>query len=177
MTSKLYSAREKGPWEMTRVTPLTRMANCALAGREERRTWSGYCPQLQGQHAEFGSCLEGHRLLGNVQLREATVAIKNRWAFQIKSFLRLFPFLWKLGGTLRCRIFFFKILFIHERHRGRDTGRGRSRLHAGSRMRDSIPGLQYHTSGQRQALNHWATRGSPRFIIYTIFCPLHFHLK
>ena len=27
-----------------------------------------------------------------------------------------------------------------ERARGRDTGRGRSRLHAGSPMRDSIPG-------------------------------------
>ena len=33
------------------------------------------------------------------------------------------------------------------------TGRGRSRLHAGSPMRDSIPGLQDHTLGQRQALN------------------------
>ena len=33
-------------------------------------------------------------------------------------------------------------LFIYERHRerGRDIGRGRSRLHAGSPMRDSIPG-------------------------------------
>ena len=43
--------------------------------------------------------------------------------------------------------FFFKIyLFIYDRHRererSRDTGGGRSRLHAGSPMRDSIPGLQ-----------------------------------
>ena len=55
---------------------------------------------------------------------------------------------------------FFKILFIHERHsergrgaetqvegeekreRGRDIGRGRSRLHAGSLTWDSILGLQ-----------------------------------
>ena len=43
--------------------------------------------------------------------------------------------------------FFFKILFIYSwethtqrRERGRDPGRGRSRLHAGSPMRDSIPG-------------------------------------
>ena len=40
--------------------------------------------------------------------------------------------------------FFFKrsYLFIHDRcrERGRDTGRGRSRLPAGSPMRDSIPG-------------------------------------
>ena len=34
------------------------------------------------------------------------------------------------------------LLFIHERHRerGRDIGRGRSRLHAGRPMQDSIPG-------------------------------------
>ena len=31
-----------------------------------------------------------------------------------------------------------------EREKGRDTGRGRSRLCAGSRMWDSIPGLQDH---------------------------------
>ena len=38
---------------------------------------------------------------------------------------------------------------------GRDTGRGRrSRLHAGSPMQDSVPGVQDHTLGQRQALNH-----------------------
>ena len=36
---------------------------------------------------------------------------------------------------------FFKILFIHERHteRGRDIGRGRSRLPVGSPMPDLIP--------------------------------------
>ena len=35
-------------------------------------------------------------------------------------------------------------LFIHQRQRerGRDTGRGRSRLYSGSPMWDSIPGLQ-----------------------------------
>ena len=40
-----------------------------------------------------------------------------------------------------------------ERERGRDTGRGRSRLHAGSPMRDSIPGLQDHALSRRQMLN------------------------
>ena len=54
--------------------------------------------------------------------------------------------------------FFFKIyLFIHEGHRdrerGRDMGRGRSRLHAGSPTRDSTPGLQDHTPGVKVALN------------------------
>ena len=41
-----------------------------------------------------------------------------------------------------------------ERERDRDIGRGRSRLHAGSLMWDSIPGLQDHTLSQRQTLNH-----------------------
>ena len=45
--------------------------------------------------------------------------------------------------------FFFKdfiYLFMRDtqREKSRDTGRGRSRLHAGSPTRDSIPGLQDH---------------------------------
>ena len=52
---------------------------------------------------------------------------------------------------------FFSLIFIYlfmiERQRGRDTGRGRSRLHSGSPMWDSILGLQDHTLGQRQVLN------------------------
>ena len=43
-----------------------------------------------------------------------------------------------------------------EREKGRDTGRGRSRLHARSLIWDSIPGLQDHTLNQRQMLDHWA---------------------
>ena len=56
--------------------------------------------------------------------------------------------------------FFFKIyLFMidiergRERERGRNTGGGRSRLRAGSRTRESIPGLQGRALGQRQAPN------------------------
>ena len=41
--------------------------------------------------------------------------------------------------------------------RGRDTGRERNRLHAGSLMWVLIPGLL----SWRQALNCWATQGSP----------------
>ena len=37
-----------------------------------------------------------------------------------------------------------------ERDRDRDIGRGRSRLHAGSPMWDSSPGLQDHALDQRQ---------------------------
>ena len=52
-------------------------------------------------------------------------------------------------------LYFFKrfYLFIHERHResekerGRVTGRGRSKLHAGSPTGDSILGLQDHALG------------------------------
>ena len=52
-------------------------------------------------------------------------------------------------------VIFIRILFIHERHRerGRDIGRERNRLHAGSPMWDSIPGLQNYALGQRQMLN------------------------
>ena len=39
-----------------------------------------------------------------------------------------------------------------EREKGKDTGRGRRRLHTGSPMWDSIPGLQDHALGLRQAL-------------------------
>ena len=52
--------------------------------------------------------------------------------------------------------FFFKILFIYswdtqrEGERGRDTGRGRSRLHAESQMRDS--GLDSGTPGSHPGL-------------------------
>ena len=41
-----------------------------------------------------------------------------------------------------------------ERERGRDTGRGRSGIPAGSPMWDSIPGLQDHDLSQRQMLKH-----------------------
>ena len=45
--------------------------------------------------------------------------------------------------------------------RGRDTGRGRSRLHAGSPTWDSIPYLQDRALGQRQVPTRCATQGSP----------------
>ena len=38
--------------------------------------------------------------------------------------------------------------------RGREIGRGRSRLPTGSPMRDSIPGPQDHALSRRQTLNH-----------------------
>ena len=50
-------------------------------------------------------------------------------------------------------IYSFMIDTHRERVVGRDAGRGRSRLYAGSPMWDSIPGLQDHALGQRQELN------------------------
>ena len=71
----------------------------------------------------------------------------------------LFPSVPKICG-------FFLNLFIHlwetERDREADNRRREKQLHAGSPMRDSIPGLQDRALGQRQAPNHWATQGSPK---------------
>ena len=56
---------------------------------------------------------------------------------------------------------------IIERERGRDTGRRRSKLHAGSPTQDSIPGPQDHAPDQRQAPNWWATQGPPTHLFQT----------
>ena len=45
----------------------------------------------------------------------------------------------------------FIYLFMRDTHRGTDTGRGRSRLHAGNPTRDLIPGLQDHALAQGSA--------------------------
>ena len=67
-----------------------------------------------------------------------------------------------LSPDLFLFLFFLKILFIHERHRGRDIGRGRGRLSAGrSLMQASILGLQDHDLSQRQMFNHRATQMPP----------------
>ena len=60
-----------------------------------------------------------------------------------------------LGVGMEITSFFLSFyLFIHEKHRGRDTDRGRSRLHAGSTTWDSIPDLQDHALEPKVALNH-----------------------
>ena len=60
--------------------------------------------------------------------------------------------------------FLFNILFISswetQKERGRDIGRGRSRLHAGNTMWDLILELQDQAPGGRQTLNCWATQAS-----------------
>ena len=50
--------------------------------------------------------------------------------------------------------FFFKIYsFMRDTERGREMVRGKSRLHAGSLMWDSIPGSQDHALSRRQTPN------------------------
>ena len=52
----------------------------------------------------------------------------------------------------KANLFIFKdVIYLlmrdTQRERGRDTGRGRSRIHTGSPAWDLIPGLQDHTLG------------------------------
>ena len=67
-------------------------------------------------------------------------------------------------------LFFFKDLFIYllfmrERERERERQREKQAPCTGSLMWDSIPGLQDHALGQRQAPNRCATQGS----LYLLF--------
>ena len=77
----------------------------------------------------------------------------------------------------KCSIFctfFFKILFICDRHteRGRDTGRGRCRLHAGSPTWDSIPVSRIipWVKGGAKPPSH---RGCPILHFFLCFCSTH----
>ena len=57
-------------------------------------------------------------------------------------------------------IYFWGFIYLFMRHteRGKDTGRGRSRLPVGSLMWDSIPGPWDHDLSQGQMLNCWASQ-------------------
>ena len=96
-------------------------------------------------------------------------------------FCRIFSMIFFLIAKAVCNLcityvwFFFKdfiYLFMRNterrhRERGRSTGRGRSRLHAGSPMWDWIPGPRDHDLNQRQMLNHWA-------ILVSLLCTSRF---
>ena len=58
---------------------------------------------------------------------------------------------------------------MRDTERGRDVGRGRSRLPAGSLMWDSIPGPWDYAQSQRQMLNHRATWASRVFWFSFLF--------
>ena len=57
--------------------------------------------------------------------------------------------LWKAMTFLFFHDFIYLFMRDTHRERGRDIGRRRKRLHAGSATGDSIPGLQDHTLSQR----------------------------
>ena len=64
-----------------------------------------------------------------------------------------------------------------QRERGRDTGRGRNRLHAGSLTSDSIVGPQGQALGGRQALKPLSHPGCPMFSLMSLLkktFPVHF---
>ena len=88
-------------------------------------------------------------LLGTCKVPN-TVLGTGEWSLTISALLILHLF----------SFFFFKILFVYswETHieRGRDTGRGRSRLPVGILVWDLILGTSDHDLSQRQMLNHWA---------------------
>ena len=67
-------------------------------------------------------------------------------------------------------ILFYFILFVKDFiylfMRDRDTGRGRSRLHAGSPMWDLIPELQDDIMSRRQMLNRRVTQASLKITLY-----------
>ena len=92
--------------------------------------------------------------------------------FWLPLWLSLFYLFWisnngsRITKNASLLIFLRFYLFIHERHRerGRDMGRGRSRLHAGSPAWDSIPGLWDHALSRRQMLNCWDTQASQEIL-------------
>ena len=94
---------------------------------------------------------------------ERKFCVTSAWLFQFsQNLFYISLILWSLSWFNKVRTasgklpnyFFFKdfiYLFIDtQRERSRNTGRGRSRLHAGSPTWDSIPGLQDHTPGCRR---------------------------
>ena len=80
---------------------------------------------------------------------------------------------WEQWSWLSFFSFFLEILFVYswetQKERGRDTGRGKSRLNAGSPTWDSNPRLRDHDLIQRQMLNHWATQVPQSWVVFFFF--------
>ena len=58
-------------------------------------------------------------------------------------------------------LFIYSFMIDREGEKGRDTGRGRSRLNAGSLMRDLIPGLQGSRPGPKAGAKPLSYPGIP----------------
>ena len=116
----------------------------------------GSCPGLKAalnRWATQGSPKQTLRFFTSCPLHQVsfvtlTSVLLTQWSAKPQDF----------GAMLSLVLFYFIFLsiylsiylFIRHRMRGRDTGRGRSRLPAGSPMRDSILGLQDHALGWRR---------------------------
>ena len=79
------------------------------------------------------------------------------WMATVIHLLNSFTYSYQTMGFFKKNIL---SIYSWERQRGRDVGRGRSRLFAGSPMWDSISGPWDHTLGRRQAPNLWVTQVS-----------------
>ena len=103
-----------------------------------------YCAHYMNQEAEAQSDVTSQMSVSNFQSRT------HLWISTAHT-------QYILPTSLFTEHFFFKdfiyLFMIDIEGVGRDTGRGRSRLHTGSLTWDSIPGLQDHTLGRRHALN------------------------
>ena len=80
----------------------------------------------------------------------------------------------RLQGFFSFEDFICLLMRDREKERGRDTVRGRSRLHAGEPDVGLDPGSPGSRPGLKAALNRWATRASPRvYLIPVPFCSLN----
>ena len=111
-------------------------------------------------------CGESHRLNFPFCITTLSTIILERFKEQSCIFQMTFFF------------FNFFFLFIYDSHRERERQRHRQREKQAPCTRsltwDSIPGLQDHALGQRQAPNRCATQGSRLVLIFKIFFPAPF---
>ena len=144
-TADLYSrglCPSRSRWPCSDAS-LTR-TSCNLPNRHRWLSWRTGCHRCW-QSCHWWVCQDSHR----TQLR-GTATHSRVSCYQNDAFLRFH-------------------LFINEtqRERGRDPGRGRSRLHAGSPTRDSILGPRGHAVSWKQMLNHWAPPASlPEWLMH-----------
>ena len=157
-------------WRMIQCLQFERSNICGehMCSKSENMDWRHIKAQDHG-------CLwrRGELSLGDVSVLwwEFLVGLRTlKQTYQIHFFFRYYYLYWVVVLYSVVFVCFLNILFIcsWETQRGRDTGRGGSRLHAGNPMWDSIPGPQDHALSWRQTLNCWATQVSPYFVVLCI---------